>query len=270
MFLLDWYKKRNIVVAHVNYNKRSDSNNDERIIREFCDKNKIKLEVLNIKEKASGNFQSWARDVRYNFFKNIYDKYECNQLVMGHHKDDFLETAIMQTKANKKPRYFGIKKKNAIYEMNVIRPFIDLYWKDEIISHLAKDGIEYAVDSSNAEPIFERNKIRIELTKKTYKEKKSIYRWYKMSNKILKKKFKKVDYLYKKWKKTKYESAFFKRMKYKEELVFEFINDNFEDISLTRGKIKSFIEYIESNNGGKKFILNKNSFVNKSKGKLII
>ena len=58
MFLLNQYKKKDIVVAHVNYNKRTDSNIDEQIVRDFCLLHNIKLEVLNIKETPKGNFQS--------------------------------------------------------------------------------------------------------------------------------------------------------------------------------------------------------------------
>lgn len=131
MFLLNLYKKKNIVVAHVNYHKRSDSNIDENIVKDFCIKNNIPFELLSVKEKPKGNFQSWARDIRYNFFKEVYIKYKCKELVIGHHMDDFLETAIMQQKTGRTPRFFGIRKKKIINEMNINRPFISLYWKTQ-------------------------------------------------------------------------------------------------------------------------------------------
>lgn len=268
MFLLDWYKNKKIIVAHVNYNKRSDSSNDERIVREFCESRNIPFKVLNLKKKAKGNFQSWAREQRYNFFKEIYKEFNCDQLIMAHHRDDFLETAIMQQQSGRTPRYFGIKKYNTIDGMKIFRPFIDLYWKDEILANLEKDKIEYATDSSNAEPIFERNKVRIELAKKTKKEKKSIYKWFRMSNKILVKKFRKVDYLYKKWKQSEYDVKFFKIIKYKEEVVYEYINDGFLSIKLSKGKLESLVEYILSPNGGKKFKLSNDISIIKKDGYL--
>ena len=269
MFLLDWYKKKKIVVAHVNYHKRKDSTIDEEIVKVFCQKHNIPFYSLSVKKKPEGNFQSWARKIRYDFFKKIYIENNCDQLVMGHHKDDFLETAIMQQRSGRTPRYFGIRKKNTVDDMNIHRPFISLYWKDEIIKNLDKDNIEYAIDSSNQEPIFERNKIRIELSKKALKEKQSIYKWFKMSNKILVKKFKKIDYLYLKWKKAEYKTIFIMNSKYQEEIIFEFINDHFNSIKLSKGKIKSLVSFIESNNGGKEYKLSSKESIYIKNGKVV-
>jgi len=45
----------------------------------------------------------------------------------GHHRDDFLETAIMQQESNRVPEFFGIKRKREIDGMNIVRPFINIY-----------------------------------------------------------------------------------------------------------------------------------------------
>ncbi|MGL5590508.1 MAG: ATP-binding protein, partial [Metamycoplasmataceae bacterium] len=75
MFLLNELKNENIVVAHVNYNLRDDVEIDFKIVNDFCKKNDLKLETYSINEKHNGNFQKWAREKRYHFFKEIYDKY---------------------------------------------------------------------------------------------------------------------------------------------------------------------------------------------------
>jgi tRNA(Ile)-lysidine synthase len=46
---------------------------------------------------------------------------------MAHHKDDFIETALMQQKSNRLPSYFGIKRKNYLYEMHIYRPYVLSY-----------------------------------------------------------------------------------------------------------------------------------------------
>lgn len=269
MFLLDWYKNKKIVVAHVNYNKREDSNIDQKIVEDFCIKNNIPYKVLNINKEPKGNFQDWARKIRYDFFKKIYTEFNCNKLLIAHHRDDFIETAIMQQQSGRTPRFLGIRKRNIINGMNIYRPFIDLYWKNDIQKHLEHNDIKFAVDYTNTESTYERNKIRIELSKKTKKEKKSIYKWFKMSNKILKKKFNKVDYLYKKWKESKYDIKLFRVIKYKEEVLFEYINDSFISINLSGGKLNNLIDYIVSPNGGKEFKLNKDISIIKKNNHLL-
>ncbi len=127
MFLLNEYKNKNIIVAHVNYNVRKDSIKDEQLVCDFCYANNILIEVLSVKEKPKGNFQSQARKIRYDFFEKVYKKFDCNKLLMAHHKDDFLETALMQQQSGRTPRFFGIKKRNVIQGMNIYRPYIFLY-----------------------------------------------------------------------------------------------------------------------------------------------
>lgn len=268
MFLLEKYKNKKIIVAHVNYNKRSDSHIDEKIVQNFCQKHNIPFKKLSLNKKPIGNFQSWAREERYNFFKSIYLEFNCKELIMAHHKDDFIETAIMQQESGRTPRYFGIKERNVIKGMKIYRPFLHLYWKTEIIKYLKNKNIKFAIDSSNLQPLFKRNKVRIRLLNKTIIEKESIYKWFKMSNKILKKKFGKVDFLYKKWLKRNFDINFFRNINYQTELVYEYINNNFEGINLSKGKIESLVNYINSENGGKKFILNNEISLIKKHGKI--
>ena len=262
MFILNRYKKQNIFVGHINYHKRKDSNIDENIVRIFCNSYKIPFKILNVKEKPVGNFQSWAREVRYNFFKKIYIKQNCTQLVIAHHKDDFLETALMQQESGRNPRFLGIKKRNIIKGMNIYRPLINKYWKDKIIKYLDLKQINYAIDYTNKDPIFFRNKIRIHLLTKTKKQKNKMYKEFQKKNKLLKHKFKKIDLSFKEWKNSNYKVKKFKVFYYKEEIIFKYINSEFFSIKLSKGKINSLIDFIESNNSEKIFKLNnKNSLI---------
>jgi tRNA(Ile)-lysidine synthase len=55
--LNDYHKSTNVIVGHVNYKKRSDSDVDQKIVEDFCKKYDIKLEVLVVKTQEVGNFQ---------------------------------------------------------------------------------------------------------------------------------------------------------------------------------------------------------------------
>ena len=52
-------------VAHVNYHFRIESDDEEKNLREYCDKNNIKIHVLDNKEKV--NYEHYKR----NNFKNL-------------------------------------------------------------------------------------------------------------------------------------------------------------------------------------------------------
>jgi tRNA(Ile)-lysidine synthase len=153
--------------------------------------------------------------------------------------------------------------------MKIERPYIDLFWKKDIFKIVNKKNIPYVEDSTNLEDIFERNKIRKKLNNKTLIEKQSIYKWFIMSNKILKKKFKKVDNLYKNWKKYEFDLKLFRKIKYKDELVFIFVNENFKNVKLSSKKISNLTKFFKSETGGKNFKLNDKNFISKKNSKII-
>jgi tRNA(Ile)-lysidine synthase len=233
-------------------------------------KHNIPLEIININEKPKKNFQSWARIIRYNFFYTIYQKYECVKLLLAHHKDDFLETAIMEQASNREPEYFGIKQKNHVHNMNVVRPFLHKYWKVDLETFAKDLKIPFAIDDTNLKPIFERNRIRLELSTKSFNEKKDLYNWFMMSNKILVKKNNKVLYCYKKWEKSDFKVNVFTYMHFKNELVFKFIYKNNLNIKLSQKKIDSIVDFINSEKGNIKYKLSDKYYINKFRNNLVI
>lgn len=272
MFLLNEYKNKDIVVAHVNYGIRDDSGHDETIIIDFCNKHNIPYHILNAKNmKTRKNFQDAARKIRYKFFKEIYDKYHCDKLVIGHHKDDWLETAIMQKESGREPLYYGIRAKNKVDDMYVFRPLIETMWKEDIVEILDKKGIKYAIDSTNAQLIYTRNKIRARLSKHSKREKQKMINEFMKENGRLRKKLKAAIAWYNKWKKDHYTVAALKEVpkEYKRYVIFEMIYDHYNHVKVTSKKLDSFLDFVFGKDGGKKFILSKEKYVLKKDGKLI-
>jgi tRNA(Ile)-lysidine synthetase-like protein len=102
MFLLDKMRKLkyNLIVAHVNYKKRSDSDFDEKVVHDYCRKFKIKFFSFHPKSYEKGNFQSLARKIRYDFFFSIANKFATKRIVIAHNFEDLLETYQLQLKRN--------------------------------------------------------------------------------------------------------------------------------------------------------------------------
>ena len=94
MALLDMLRNHNfnIVVAMVNYKTRLESDDEENLVRSYCDKYNIKCVVSIFDEKQKGNFEDIARKYRYNFFANLYQSENASGLFVAHHKDDVIET----------------------------------------------------------------------------------------------------------------------------------------------------------------------------------
>ena len=150
MALLNKYKDVIKVVCHINYHKRKDSNEDMKIVQQYCLKNNIIFECLNINDDyyektTEKNFQTLARDLRYNFFVKIANKYKIFNLLIAHQFDDFLETAIMQQNKKSMNFYYGIKKINHYKNLIIYRPLINKT-KKSLEKYCKEKNITYALD----------------------------------------------------------------------------------------------------------------------------
>ena len=65
---------KEVVIAHVNHQKRTESVTEEAYIKDYCLKNNLRCFTLKLPIKQNGNFQEWARNQRYQFFKTIINK----------------------------------------------------------------------------------------------------------------------------------------------------------------------------------------------------
>lgn len=164
MFLLDnFYKaKFKIFVAHVNYQKRIDSDEDELIVVNYCKKNKISYKVLKVNEKeydSKKNFQDQARKIRLNFFHQIAKENQINFLVLAHHFKDHLETYLLQKQRNSIVEYYGLPYIRKIKNLTILRPMLDIT-KEEIYQYLNSKNIKFQEDITNNLDIYKRNVIR--------------------------------------------------------------------------------------------------------------
>ena len=149
MALLDQLNKqgKDIVVAHVNYKHRDTADRDEKIVKEYCKKYDIPVRVLYpVHEK--GNFQAWARDVRYAFFEEVADEFDTKLLYVAHQMDDVIETYLFQKNRNMICDWYGLKEKSVRHGYQIVRPLLN------------DNGVSFGIDESNLTNHYTRNVIR--------------------------------------------------------------------------------------------------------------
>ena len=153
----------NIIIAHVNYKTRDESDAEEAMVKEFANKHNLKCYEDYFDHNYKGSFEDAARKFRYNFFAKIYEKENCKGLFVGHHKDDVLETYLLKKQRNVVNESYLINEKTIINKMNVYRPLIHNYYKNDLLNYCKNNNIPYGIDHTNFMDIHPRNVIRKKL-----------------------------------------------------------------------------------------------------------
>lgn len=163
MALLDMLVSRHyqVHVAHVNYNLRNDTHEDYRVVHDYCEAHGLPFHyrVFHKEDYQSGNFQEQARKMRYGFYHEIYERYHCQGVLLGHHLNDQLETIYMHLERGSITPYLGIREVTMIQNMTIIRPLLSCY-KKELRSYCEDNGIRYHDDYTNFQTEFTRDRVR--------------------------------------------------------------------------------------------------------------
>lgn len=162
MALLDILIKLNIkvVCAHVNHKVRLESENEALKVKEYCIKNNIIFEYMEITDYDKTNFENQARNKRYNFFKEQLNKYNSKYLFTAHHGDDLIETVLMKiVRGTNIKGYSGMTRILNKKDYKIVRPFLTLT-KQDLLNYVEENNIWYAVDKTNLLDIHTRNRYR--------------------------------------------------------------------------------------------------------------
>ena len=178
--LLKMRKKYNLslVIAHVNHNLRKESVEEAEFIKEYSVENDLILETMTITNYGDDNFHNEARNIRYNFFEEVVEKYGANYLMTAHHGDDLIETILMRiTRGSNLNGYSGFKKIVHMDGYDIVRPLL-YYTKSELEKYDLENNVKFYVDSSNSKDKYTRNRYRKYVLPFLKKEDKNIHKKY--------------------------------------------------------------------------------------------
>lgn len=155
-----------IMCAHVNHMLRgAEADGDEAFCRRICAEADIPLEVLRTDvaaaaRKAGKGFEETARNIRYEFFYSLMEKYPgFDRIATAHTASDNGETVLFNL-----ARGGGINGLCGIPPVrgNIIRPLIDVT-RGEVLDYCRENSLEYVTDSTNKDTKYSRNYIRAEI-----------------------------------------------------------------------------------------------------------
>lgn len=154
-------------VIHVNYGLRGkESNEDARFVRQLCGRLAVPFVVrrVDMSQCAKGlegqSIQERAREIRYRIMKDVAAEERADKVALGHTADDQAETILLWLLRG--AGLTGLAGMPAVREGLFIRPLLTMT-RAELAVYLTSRAIEFRVDSTNAKPLYRRNRIRHEL-----------------------------------------------------------------------------------------------------------
>jgi len=162
MVLFDIISKlnNNVIIAHVNHNKREESINEYQYIQKMAQDKGVPFCGYTIEDISKNNFHQDSRLKRYDFFRAVAQKYNSTKIAVAHHLDDQVETVLMRiVRGTSFSGYSGIKEIRYDRNVSIIRPLMDIS-KDEILKYATTNNILYFEDKSNSEDVYTRNRFQ--------------------------------------------------------------------------------------------------------------
>ena len=152
----------NVVAINIDHNLRENSANDSAFVKNYCEKNDIKLyayslDVNKICEEKHLTVEQGAREARYKTFKKLVDKGIVNKIALGHHMQDQTETILLNIFRG--AGLSGACGMELIRDGIYIRPLLKTS-KAEIKAYLTYNEIPFVEDETNLQNDFARNYIR--------------------------------------------------------------------------------------------------------------
>ncbi len=151
--------------AHLHHGLRGkEADRDEAFVKALCQKKGIpffsrQVDVKQCAKESGMTVEEAGRTARYDFFYDVCQKEGFNKIATAHHAGDNAETVLMHLLRGASVNGMaGIPYQNN----KVIRPLLDVMRQD-IEAYLEINGLSFCTDSTNADTIYTRNRVRNEL-----------------------------------------------------------------------------------------------------------
>ena len=153
-----------LTAVHFNYGLRGrESDEDQAFVMSLCEALQVPLRSvpLDVRTRPQRiSLQVLARDVRYRAMAKLAEDVGADRIVVGHTADDQAETIVFRMLRG--AGITGLAGMPAQRDGMIIRPLYEVR-RREVLEFLGTMGQAYRLDSSNAKPIYARNRIRHQL-----------------------------------------------------------------------------------------------------------
>lgn len=154
-----------VAVAHCNFCLRgNESDEDEALVEREANRYGVPFHIKHFRtaeyaEQQGLSIQMAARELRYNWFRELADAHQYKYVATAHHFNDSMETVLLNL-----VRGTGLEGLTGIpvKQERIIRPML-FATRDMITKYAEEQGLAWREDSSNADNKYHRNFLRNEV-----------------------------------------------------------------------------------------------------------
>jgi tRNA(Ile)-lysidine synthetase-like protein len=157
MVLLDMLRRQSdleLIVAHVDHGVRVDSHDDAVLVQKYAVTHGLSFMETRLNLGAHPS-EAAARAKRYEFLRQCCKDVHAQGIVLAHHQDDLVETALLAIMRGTGWRGLAPFTNST----RLLRPLLHAT-KDELIGYARKHTVPWREDSTNTDESYTRNYIR--------------------------------------------------------------------------------------------------------------
>ncbi len=161
-----------LIVAHFDHHLRANSAEDAQLVRDQADRIGApfflgEAHVADWAAQHKASIEEAARILRYRFLFDLAEREHAQAVAVGHTADDQVETVLMHLLRGSggeglKGMTFSSRAPQWHATLPLARPLLHT-WRAETLLYCQENKLPYASDVSNADIIYRRNRIRLEL-----------------------------------------------------------------------------------------------------------
>lgn len=143
----------NILLCHINYNNRHESNVERDFLIKYCTMKNYELKVINLNFKRGelkrDLYEKESRNQRYDFYRKLNLEYKLDGVFLAHHEDDLVENIFnnLMRGSRELTDLTVLKHKNEILDVIIYRPMLEI--RKELIYEFAHNyQIPYFLDTT--------------------------------------------------------------------------------------------------------------------------
>ncbi len=158
MAMLDMLQQEGVkpIVAAIDYHKFDFSSDDMAKLSDYCKEKGLVFRLLDTNSLPSNEqmhigetFHDWARRMRYDWYKKLYDEYNATALLLAHVQDDLIEAYLKALDNKKKGASVSYSKVSTLNGMLLLRPVLD-YSKQDLLDYNLEHNVPFNPGTESA------------------------------------------------------------------------------------------------------------------------